>query len=542
MLLELHIQNFVIFESLSVPFSHGLNVLTGETGSGKSAIMGALRLIGGEKADTDCIRHGCSKASIEALFSPPKAELAHLLEESGIEYVEEEPLLIRREIGSSGKGKIYLNHQPILLSLLKTIAPYLFEMVTQHANQLLFSTDAHRHIVDTFGEITSLAKAYAQCWDVEKQLIEDQEKLRLQNSERERLISRYESEVEELKSAKLVEGEEEELFSEYTKLTNADELASLLDQIDEELTGDNQPIIPALTRHQSMLEKLAHLDPSCSEFTAAYKNIVSELKEASYSLRKYRSGVDHNPAQAAALNDRLVTITKMKRKYGPTVAEAAAYLKKAEEQLALLQGADERLETLEKEIVAACKKTNSAAHALTQARLKAAASLGTALTQEIRSLNMPKAELRVSVSATKRSRKGDDHVEIFMRPNIGEKEISVKECASGGEISRLLLSLKTLLAGLQATPCLIFDEIDANIGGETATIVGEKLHRIAQNQQLLCITHFPQVADYADHHLQVSKNEWMDRTVGSVAVLDAAGRLRERERMLGKISSTSKVI
>lgn len=535
MLHELRIQNLVLFETATVHFGNGLNILTGETGSGKSAIMAALRLIGGEKADSELIRHGCDKTVVEAQFSPPSPELAHLLEESGIQFEPDEPLLIRREIGTTGKGKAHINHQSVLVSLLKTLSPFLFEMVTQHANQMLFSTDAHRHILDLFGNHQSQKQAFAAALEKEKELRAEKETLTTANSERIRLTARYEAEIEELKEANLEIGEEEELFAEYTKLTHADEMNALIGGILDELIDDESPIIPRLHRHHQSLEKLAEVDPECSEWVQSYKNCLTELQEVSYSLRQYRAGIDSNPERASELNNRLALINKLKRKYGSSIPEILNYLSETEAKLDSLNNADDRLEKLDQEIHQASEKTNQAAKKLTDARIKAAKTLSTALTTEIRSLNMPKAELTVSVSPDKRSKHGDDHVEIYLSPNVGEKQISVKECASGGEISRLLLSLKTLLAGMQATPCLIFDEVDANIGGETARIVGQKLHQIAKSQQLLCITHFAQVAEQADHHLQISKAEVNGRTHGAVTVLDQAGRLMEKERMLGRL-------
>lgn len=537
MLHELRIQNLVLFESTTVAFDRGLNILTGETGSGKSAIMAALRLIGGERADAELIRHGSDKAVVEAVFSPPTRDLAHLLEESGISFDPTEPIIIRREIGSSGKGKAHINHQPVLVSLLRTLSPYLFEMVTQHANQMLFSTDAHRQILDAFGGIHEQLGTFIRCWEDEKNLIEEKNSLETQNSERLRLSARYEAEIEELTQASLQDGEEDELFAEYTKLINADEIAKLVEDISEELTGDDKPILTRLNRHLTMLEKLRGIDPKSQELAQSFKNAVSELQEVSYGLRRYRNGIDSNPEKAFELNERLTLISKLKRKYGPTIPSMLVYLQEIESKLSSLQNADERLDRLDKEIVIAAKKTEDAALTLTKARVKAAAALSKALTKEIRSLNMPKAELVVSLAKVKRTKNGDDHIEILMSPNMGEKQISVKECASGGEISRLLLSLKTLLAGLQATPCLIFDEVDANIGGETATIVGQKLQQIAKSQQLMCITHFPQVAEQADHHLQVSKSEVNGRTIGTVVILDAQGRQREKERMLGHVKA-----
>ncbi len=334
MLNELRIQNLVLFESATIPFAPGLNVLTGETGSGKSAIMAALRLIGGERGDADLIRHGFEKATVEAIFSPPSPELAHLLDESGIAFEKDEPLIIRRVIGASGKGKIHINHQPVLLSLLRTLSPYLFEMVTQHANQMLFSTEAHRQITDTFGRHSSNIKAFAECWNHEKELMDKRDNLEKLNSERLRLLSRYEAEIEELEGAHLKEGEEEELFAEYTRLTNADELASIIDTILEGLNGDQEPIIPQLKQHHLQLDKLEAIDKSCKDFSLTYKNILTELTELSYSLRSYRSGIEHNPIRTAKVNQRLTEINKIKRKYGPTVEDALSYLSETEEKRA----------------------------------------------------------------------------------------------------------------------------------------------------------------------------------------------------------------
>ena len=309
-------------------------------------------------------------------------------------------------------------------------------------------------------------------------------------AQRVREIEICQREIEELEDAALREGEEEELFAEYTRLSHADELAGHIQSLIQLLTHDQKGVVPLMNRNRAIFEKMVQIDPALSESAGSYQNVLAELQELSYTLEKGLGRCESQPERTAEINDRLASINRLKRKYGSTVAEMRAYLKASQAKLAQLEQVDEAIDSLRSELEALQKKNQDLASALTEKRKKAAKTLSKELTLLLRPLNMPKAEFEVDVTGQSRSASGDDRVEFFLLPNVGEKRLAIKEFASGGELSRLLLALQTLLAGKQHLPTLVFDEIDANIGGTTATVVGETLRQLGRHIQVIAITHF----------------------------------------------------
>ncbi len=532
---ELRIQNIVLIESATIPFAPGFNVLSGETGSGKSALMETLGLISGERADAALIRHGAEKASVVALFDIDQLPaVKKILDDSGIDHEDGEPLLLRREIAASGKGRAFINNQPTQLSLLRILSQLLFEQVGQHANRKLLTTEEHRALLDLYANLGKEVEAFSASWEAENQSKRKLDQLLNSAAERIRQIESCRREMEELQEASLKEGEEEELFAEYTRLSHVDELAAHLTSLVELLTHERQGIVPLLARHRTTAEKITAIDPTFAEATATLQNASFELQEASYSFEKGLSRCESQPERTSEINERLTLINKLKRKYGATIAEMQEYLAKTEAKLAELENADEAIEALRGQLEAHQKKNQSLAHALTEKRKKAAKALSKELTPQLRALNMPKVEFEIDVTPQARSANGEDKVEFFLQPNVGEKRLAIKDFASGGELSRLMLALQTLLAGKQQLPTLVFDEIDANIGGTTAAVVGESLRQIGTQHQVIAITHFPQVAQHADHHLQIVKQERAGRTFTEITpLLDKALRETELTRMRG---------
>lgn len=526
---ELRIQNIVLIESATIPFSEGFNVVSGETGSGKSALMDTLSLIAGERADATLIRHGADKGVVTALFDIEDS-VQQLLDKAGIEHAKGEPLIIRREIAANGKGRAFVNNQPTQLSLLKQLSALLFDQVGQHANQKLLTTEEHRAILDLFAELSSEVTAFTTSWEAENSCRNRLEQLQNSATERARKIDTIRYEIEELEEAALKEGEEEELFAAYTRLLHADELATHLNGLNELL----HTILPQMSRQRVALEKARAIDPTFNETADSFQNVILELQEMAYTFEKGVGSCESQPERTAEINERLGVINKLKRKYGTTIAEMQTYLQQAKNRLEELERADEMIEALQKELETYLAKNESLAKALTKKRQTAAKNLAKALTPEIQSLNMPKALFELDVTPQPRSSTGDDRVEFFLKPNLGEKRLPIKDFASGGELSRLMLALQTLLAGKQQLPTLVFDEIDANIGGTTASVIGEKLRQIGKSHQLIAITHFPQVAKHADSHLQIVKREREGRTFTEIMPL-LEKKLREQElaRMSG---------
>jgi DNA repair protein RecN (Recombination protein N) len=533
MLKYLNIQNIILVEQAAIPFHLGLNILTGETGSGKSAIMHGLSLAIGERADTSLIRQGCEKGIVEAVFEIGNAALLSLLDEGGIEHDVGQDLIIRREIAQSGKGRVFINNQMAQLSFLRKLGLQLVQIVGQHANQSLLSLDYHRDVLDLYGNLQTLLQRFQQSYECEKKLGMELEQLMQQESQRLREIDVCQRELEELEEAQIKEGEDEELFAEYTLLCHAEEISTKMNEIHQALSGERQPLLATLNRQKQTLESLVKIDPSLQESAQAFQNVFLELQEISHTLRQYQGRLHFDPDRLYHINERLSLLSRLKRKYGATVEEILRYQGQTQTKLNRLENAENEIEQLQQQLQAIEVQTHQFAQELTFQRQQYASQCEQALTKHLQSLNMHKAEFNIQVTPQKRTRDGDDRVEFFLRPNVGERQIPLKEGASGGEISRVLLALQALLAGKEKTATLIFDEVDANIGGETATIVGDKLREISQQHQVICITHFPQVASQADHHLQISKEEREGRTITQVQKLDASSRQLELARMAG---------
>ncbi|CCB86775.1 DNA repair protein recN [Parachlamydia acanthamoebae UV-7] len=535
MLKHLTIRNLILIENVEIPFENHLNVLSGETGAGKSAIMHALALIAGSRADSSLIRNGADKGSVEAIFDIEHLPIVqNLLEEAGIEHATEEELIVRREISLQGKSRAFINNQCVQQALLKKIGEQLLEMISQHATQNLFSTDHHRLILDLYGSHHVLINQFQYNWDKENVLRKKIAQLIAAEAQRLREIEVCLYELEELNEADLKNGEDEELFAEYLLLSNSEERLSKSQTVYQGLQSKRDALLPLLNQYVGVLEKLAALDPMIHEIYQSCHHARLELQEVAYSMQAYMNKIDVCPERMHIINERLSLINKLKRKYGSSIEEIYTYQEKTKQKLHTLENVSNEIEALQEEVLKLAASNTELCQRLSEQRKSSAKLLEIALQNELRSLNMPKVEFHVRITPQARNRMGDEHIEFFLSPNVGEKEIAIRECASGGELSRLMLALQTLLAGHGQIPTLIFDEIDANIGGETAAIVGEKLKEIGQQHQVLCITHFPQVAQHAFAHWHIFKQEKEGRTYSSIERLDKKKRQAELARMAGK--------
>ena len=528
MLKRLHIQNIILIEKGEIPFEVGFNVLSGETGSGKSAILHALNLIAGERTDPSILRKNSDKGRVEAIFDlTPSPTLQELFDNAGLEVDFNEELIIVREIATTGKNRAYINNQTVQISFLKQIGEHLLEMIGQHANQTLLNIDNHRQIVDLYGALEEEVKDFAKSFSLEMERRKSYETWIAEEAARKKQSEQLAKDLEELDSAQLKDGEEEELFQEYTLLANAEELAHKAQEVRKALD------LGLLARQKGTFEQLARIDPKLGVVAETYGNALCELQEVGYILDRYVGQIEANPRRLNEVNDRLTLLTRLKKKFGPTLADLIAYRQNAATHLKKLSGSDEELEKLQAEIVQLEKENDQKARQITHKRISIAEDLAVAVMRELAALNMPKAKITIDITTQKRGRSGDERVEFFIAPNVGEHRIPLKESASGGELSRVLLALQTLLAGKAHIPTVVFDEIDANIGGATASIIGEKLRQIGCKHQVICVTHFPQVARSANHHLRISKREKEGRTVTEVEVLDPSTREDELSRMQG---------
>ncbi|CAF23401.1 DNA repair protein RecN [Candidatus Protochlamydia amoebophila] len=536
MLKQLRIQNIILVENADISFSSGLNILTGETGSGKSAIMHGLSLAIGERVDTSLIRKGCDKGIVEAIFDIDRLDLNNLLEEGGIDHESHQDLIIRREIAITGKNRIFINNQSAQASFLRKLGSQIVQIVGQRANQNLFNLDYHREVLDIYGGLSPFLQRYKESYVYENELKKRLDLLIQQDAHRMREIDICKSEWEELEEAQLKSGEDEELFTEYAILFNSEELSEKTREINQALTGEKVSILAILNRQKQNLESLSHFDPILKEVEQSLQSVFLELQEISHTLRHYQNKLNHNPERLQIVNERLSLLNRLKRKYGGTIDEVIHYQQEIKQKLYRLENTDIEIEELKIELQQVQTDTNNLARTLSEKRVLLARQLQTALSTQLHSLNMPKAEFKVIIEPQKRTLIGDDKIEFFLQPNVGEHQIALKDGASGGEISRVLLALQTILAGKEKILTLIFDEVDANIGGETASIVGDKLKEIGKQHQVICITHFPQVASLADHHLQISKVEKDGRTLTQVQKLDKISCQQELARMAGQKS------
>ncbi|MBA3238651.1 MAG: DNA repair protein RecN [Parachlamydiaceae bacterium] len=534
MLKELRIFNIILIEAAEIFFEKGLNVITGETGSGKSAIIHALGLIMGARADTNLIRKGKEKGAVEALFEGvAQSDLKAILEDAGINCDADADLIIRREISSNGKSRAFINNQFVQISILKAVGDLLIESVSQHATRHLLSLEAHRNIIDLYGELEDEVFQFKDSWEKEILLQSALSSLVSGEGQRLREIETCLNELEELQEAALKEGEDEELFAEYSLLMSGEELSNKSASILDILNGEKHSVIQLLNRQKGLFNELIALDPALSSTFESFATASIELQEVAYTLTAYHSRIDCNPMRCERLNDRLTLISQLKRKYGTTLTEIQEYQEQLSKRLLELENSDVAIEKIKEELSEVAIINQKLAEKLTIKRKKAAKEFGVEIVKQLSGLNMEKVEFQVDLAPQKRSRSGDDHVEFFLLPNVGEHRIPIRECASGGELSRVLLALHVVLAGKQKTPTLVFDEIDEGVGGKTATLIGEKLREIGVNHQVLCITHFPQVAKQAAVHLQISKAEKKGRTATEIQTLAEGSREQEISRMLG---------
>lgn len=525
MLKELRIANLVLVEAAEVAFNPGLTAITGETGAGKTILLEALRLATGSRADTDAVRLGAPKAIIEAAFETKDPAVAALLDEAGLSWSQSEPLLLKREISQEGRSRAFINCQMVPLSLLQAIGERLVDFTDQHAHHALRKEEYQRTALDLFGGLSGLAEevdqAKRQLSAAKKELEALQESLH--SSQKERDLAAYE--LEDLSSANLKEGEEEALSTEHRRLAHVQEIASKLNTICALLEEPPHALIAQLKRSSPLLKSACSLDPALEESAELLAQGIVSLEEVRNGLQTYLGRLENDPQRVAYLEERLALYHKFRRKYG----DPFAYFQKLTEKLSRLDNLEEKIASAAQSAELADTRLRTLREKLTKGRRKTAQKLAASLSEILRTLHMPHAEVTIAVS----DEKEENGVEFFLHANLGEKSAPVKEHASGGELSRLMLALQTALAQHQAIPLLVLDEIDANVGGQTATAIAEKLAMIAEHRQVLCVTHFPQMAKRCHHHIRIYKQEAGERTIAHLETLSPASRAKEILRMAG---------
>jgi len=552
MLQELRIKNFAVIDAVELQLEAGLNSLTGETGAGKSIILNALGLISGNRGSIDVIRHNQDEASVEALFEAIPEHVQQKLQKAGIDFVDE--LIIRRVISRSGKHRIFINGALCQLNFLAEIGRSLVHIYGQHEHHTLLDPENHLELLDSFGNLgeqtARMAKEYRALGTAWESLREVRESVERRKKERELL----KAQVEEIANAKLYMGEEEELQEKKNILAHAEKLYQGSLEGQELLYEGESALVSRLGRYGNRLKELAAIDSGLQPTLELLNSALAQLNEANNELRHYAERVHFEPGALEQLEDRLAEIHRLKRKYNGNVEEVLKLQAQAESELRSLDRSEEEIPGLERAFEAAGHTAWEAAGALSLERERVAKRFKRALEKELKSLGLAGTVFEVRfldlvdkefeppfVLGRKRiTLKGIDQVEFYFSPNPGEPPKPLAKIASGGELSRLMLAIKSLVLTPGDIPTLLFDEVDAGIGGAVAEIVGKKLKQVAATHQVICVTHLPQIAALADSHHIVRKEVARGRTTSQVQKLNEKERVEEVARMLGGLTITEK--
>ncbi|MBN1495804.1 MAG: DNA repair protein RecN [Spirochaetes bacterium] len=545
MLLELKIKNFVIIEDLAISFGKGLNVLTGETGAGKSILIDALSGVLGEKMTTDMIRSGFEKATLEASFDISTApQVRQMLDASGIDS-DEDTLILRRELYSSGKGRSFANAVQIPASRLREISDYLIDIHGQNEHQNIVKVARHRELLDGFGrleeEVQKVRAIHARLQDLKDRL----NSFEIDEREKARRIEYNTFAIREIEAARLKLGEEEELKNESLLLANSEKLFKEINT-SSRLMGGEGGILQKLKTAEQGLSKITQYDPEIAGMLDSIKQALYSLEDASVYLRDYEKNIDFSPERINQVEERLSLMSSLRKKYGDTVQDILNYADRARKELDAINSGEEEMERLKTEYRQAVREAKDIALRLSDKRKEAARRLETMVMKELADLGMAGTQFRVSIQRevdpngeieadNKRYAlypHGLDRIEFLLSANAGEDLRQLRKVASGGEMSRIMLAIKNVILSADIVESLIFDEVDAGIGGKVAEIVGKKLKSLAANRQVLVVTHLPQIAAMSDNHFSVLKGKTGERITTLVKQLNAKDKIREIARML----------
>ena len=536
MLTTLRIKNLAIVADLTLELQPGCNVLTGETGAGKSIVIGALNLVLGERADRTLIRSGSDSCSVEAVFAVAKlkAPLKNFLEENGLEPCEEDQLVLKRTFTSAGANRQFVNGSPTTLAALATIGEWLVDIHGPHEHQSLLHAPSQLTILDAFGglqkerdDFGGLVRQHAGLAAEKSALIVDEKTYAQQ-------LDLLRFQVAEITTAKFQPDEEESVAQEYQRASNAAKLLQLGQAALEALSENESSLLTQAGVVGRTLHELQRVDASAAPVLNLHEQAVGLLRELQTELSRYVDKVDLNPERLHELEERLNLIHSLKRKFGGTLAEVIAFGEAAGEKLQNLEQRDEVLARLNAALAKLDAEISRAGWELSGKRKKVIPQLNKAVSRQLEDLGFQQSKFEVTLSiSTQPSATGLDAVEFQFAPNPGEPAKPLRAIASSGELARVMLALKTVLAAEDEIPVLVFDEVDANVGGETANAVGEKMKTIAAKRQVLCISHLPQVAAAATAHYVVTKQVKDGRTVSEIRLLDKKERVKELTRMLG---------
>jgi DNA repair protein RecN (Recombination protein N) len=547
MLVSLRIRNLALIDDLTWELGPGFNTLTGETGAGKSILIDALSLLLGERADKTLIRSGADACSVEAELELRDAarltEVNAQLEKSGAEPCEGRALLLKRTVSAAGANRQFINGSPVPLQVLKTLGDRLVDVHGPHDHQSLLANDKQAELLDAYGKLGALRTACASAYRELRAIEQEKTALEMSEVEREQRLSLLQHQVGEIESAKIQPGEDARLDNNYRAASHAQNIVEQAGIIASLISEADGSVMTQLAQVERALTAWQRMDPSIAEVEEINRHAIAQLNELLESVQARAERVDLNPAQLRELEDRLNLVQSLKRKYGGTVEAVIAFGEKAAAQLAALEDRGEFLAKLAQREKAARQELNGAAGKLTQARRKICKALAEKIAQELRGLGFKKASFDIGLTpAAQAGPAGADHVEFIFAPNPGEAERPLRAIASSGEMARVMLAVKTTLAEVDEVPILIFDEVDANVGGETAAQVGRKLRGLGRSHQVLCITHLPQVAAQGASHFAVEKKTKQGRTLTELTRLEGKEREQELARMLGGQTEASRAL
>jgi DNA repair protein RecN (Recombination protein N) len=536
----LRIKNLALVEDLEWELAPGFTAITGETGAGKSIIIGALKLLLGERADKSLIRTGAEACTVEAIFiGDDFSELNARLEESGVEPCADQ-LIVKRTFSLGGSSRHFVNGSPTTLSVLKEIGDELVDLHGPHDHQSLLVPERQLALLDGFAHAEETLREYEEAFRRLQSLVAEERALSSAEAVREEELDLLRHQVQEIAVARLEPDEEEEMHARYRLASNSKRLIELATSVSRQLSETDNAVLNQLAETQRLLRELEKIDPGLADSFVAHATAVIELTEIARTLDRYAEKLDLDPEQLAQLEERVTLIETLKRKYGGSIPEVIAFGERAAERMRKMEGRDAELERLRGEIVRARKALERAAAVLRKARQTTAPKLAKNVRQQLVDLGFRQAEFEARLSPNDGPRlSGTDTLDLLFSPNPGEPLKPLRTVASSGEISRVMLAIKSAFALQDAIPLLVFDEIDANVGGEIAHAVGAKMRALSARHQVLCITHLPQVAAAATTHFVVSKEVAHGRTFSGLHAVKGKARQEEIARMLGGKSESA---
>ena len=535
MLLQLHIENVAVIEKANIDFSQGFHVLTGETGAGKSIIIDSINAVTGERTSKDIIRNGAQKAKISAVFSDIGKEAESVLSEMGYESSEDSLLMLSRELNLDGRSTFRINGSIVPMSIVKAVSPYLINIHGQHDNQQLFSPSKHINFIDGFARLDDEVCSYFETYKKMCSVRDSISNIVTDDELKDRKIELLKFQIEEIESAGLVSGEEEELLSRRDIIRNAESLNENVSYAHSLIGGGDETdgALSLLKEAADAISEISDYDADVGALAEKTSSILYEVEEILSEIRELDGKFEYDPNELNNIEERLDIIFRLKQKYGNSVDEILEKYNLIVEELDSITFSDKKIEELKAEYELLFKSATEKAQALSKKRASACSVLCKKIAEELSFLDMPNVKFTVSSEIVELNSHGCDKLEFLISANSGEEPRPLVKIASGGELSRIMLAIKTVLSEGDQISTLIFDEIDTGVSGKTARKIGEKMREISNGRQVLCVTHLAQIASLADNHLFIEKETRDGRTFTSVRILEDSERVNEIARIMG---------